>query len=721
MKHSKTLCLFIMVPVVAVLAAGTIFEKFKGHDWAASHIYGAWWFYLLLAAVGIFVLWSIVSERMWHKPYLFSLYLSVLFVLMGGLLTATTGRSGSLSLHPGVPANSFTTDKGQLCHLPFSLTLDRFEVIPYPGTRSPMDFVSHLSVDGESVDVSMNNIFKRSGFRFYQEDYDDEGNSVLSVSHDPWGIAVTYIGYLFLALGIMLLFVSRSSRFRQLAKGSLPVLLLLSLAAAEAHAAPQTLPRSTADKMGRIYVLYKGRICPMQTLAKDFTTKLCGNARYQGLTPEQVLSGWLFYFSQWADEPMIKVKGDDVHQLLGSTNRWVSYNDLFAHQDAFASPASGAPMAMPPASGSMSKTLRAASEKFNIIQMLLGGKFLKIYPVADSAGSVSWFAQNDKLPLYTPDDNFLFIRKQLGYCQELVVNGDFDQLERVFDKTIVFQHKVAGDVLPPSSRFNAERLYNRLTTGRWLAMLAVSLGLLFFAIAIFRSSSSSRPRNISTHLGAALVLALTLFLILIFSLRWVAGGHIPMAGGFDSMNLTAIAIGVVCVSLARRYPIAPSIGLLFMGFCLLVAMMSGSNPPVTHLMPVLSSPLLTLHVTVIMISYALFFFIALNGLAAIILRRQAAAMQRVSLLMLYPATALLAVGIVIGALWANISWGNYWSWDPKEVWALITLIVYLFPLINHQHNSSPYRFHIYCFIAFLSVIITYFGVNFILGGIHAYN
>lgn len=96
-------------------------------------------------------------------------------------------------------------------------------------------------------------------------------------------------------------------------------------------------------------------------------------------------------------------------------------------------------------------------------------------------------------------------------------------------------------------------------------------------------------------------------------------------------------------------------------------------------------------------------------------------MQRVSLLMLYPATALLAVGIVIGALWANISWGNYWSWDPKEVWALITLIVYLFPLINHQHNSSPTRFHIYCFIAFLSVIITYFGVNFILGGIHAYN
>ncbi|MBP5190560.1 MAG: cytochrome c biogenesis protein CcsA, partial [Bacteroidales bacterium] len=201
----------------------------------------------------------------------------------------------------------------------------------------------------------------------------------------------------------------------------------------------------------------------------------------------------------------------------------------------------------------------------------------------------------------------------------------------------------------------------------------------------------------------------------------VAGGHIPMAGGFDSMNLTAIVAGIVSLAMARRYRMAPSIGLLAMGFCILVAMMSGSNPPVTNLMPVLSSPLLTLHVTVIMISYALFFFIALNGLAALIVHRRAAEMRRVSLLMLYPATALLAIGIVIGALWANISWGNYWSWDPKEVWALITLIIYLFPLVNQNNNDRPAHFHLYCLFAFLSVIITYFGVNFILGGIHAYN
>ncbi len=710
-----------MVPVVAVLAAGTVFEKYNGHQWAAEHIYSAWWFYLLLALVGLYSLWTIVSQRLWHEPHKLLLYSSAIVILVGGLLTATTGRFGTLSLQPGIPVSHFSTEDGQNCQLPFSITLDRFEMVPYPGTHSPMDFVSHISVDGRQTDISMNNILKLGGYRFYQEDYDDQGNSVLSVSSDPWGIAVTYTGYILWALGILLLFLSPRSHFRRLAKGTAVALLLFLLGAGETYAAPQTLPKSTADKMGQIYVLYKGRLCPMQTLAKDFTTKLCGNARYEGLSPEQVLSGWIFYFSQWADEPMIKVKGDDVHQLLGTSSSHVSYNLLNAHSDAFSSHSSPSPAAMPPAGGIKSKSIRNAAEKYNLVQMLIHGKFIKQFPLADPDGNISWFAQNDDLPPYTPDDEYLFILKHLGYCQELVLNGDFKQLELLFDKTITLQQKTAGHLLPSTSRIRAERLYNHLTTGRWLAMLAVALGLIFFAVAVFSNSTKGSNRKLSTRLCAALVVVLTLFLLLIFSLRWIAGGHIPMAGGFDSMNLTALAIGILCTALAPRYPLAPPIALLSMGFCLLVAMMSGSNPPVTHLMPVLSSPLLTLHVTVIMISYALFFFIALNALAALFLKQRAGEMKRVSLLLLYPATALLASGIVIGALWANISWGNYWSWDPKEVWALITLIIYLFPLINHQHSNSPVRFHLYCLLALLSVIVTYFGVNFILGGIHAYN
>ena len=188
------------------------------------------------------------------------------------------------------------------------------------------------------------------------------------------------------------------------------------------------------------------------------------------------------------------------------------------------------------------------------------------------------------------------------------------------------------------------------------------------------------------------------------------------------MTLMAMVIGVVALFTARRHPMAPSIGLLTMGFCLLVAMMSGSNPPVTNLIPVLCSPLLSLHVTVIMTAYALFFFAMLGSIAALIKPALRQTMERSNLLMLYPAVALLAVGIIIGAVWANISWGNYWSWDPKEVWALITLLVYLYPLhMSQRNNHSSVRFHVWCVAAFFSVIVTYFGVNLLLGGIHAYN
>lgn len=730
MKKSNILSLFVMVPLVAVLAAGTIVEKFHDNEYATTHIYGAWWFYILLALVGCFVVYSIVKEKMWHSWPRLLLYSSVVFLLVGGALTAWTGQHGSITLHPGVRTVAIDTGDGNTSALPFEVELKNFEVVPYPGTHTPMDFVSHVIVEGENRDISMNNILKHRGYRFYQEDYGDDGSSVLSVAYDPWGIAVTYIGYVLMALGIIGVFVSPRSRFRQLAKGAAVVLMLFAFNFASA--APRTLPKATADKMGQIYVLYKGRVCPMQTLAKDFTTKLSGNARYDGLTPEQVLSGWMFYYADWADVPMIKIKGDDVKAALGTDSKRVSFNDFLAHREAFEAPKGMPPSmggAMPVAMGGSNiktKTMRAASEKFNLVQMLLGGKFVKQFPVADSTGAVSWYAQNDELPFGIPDDDFFFIRKQLSYCQELVVEGNFEELERVFDKTIKYQQQRAGEVLPTQARFRAERLYNSLTTGRWLAMLAVTLGLVFFALAIFTASrntdSKQRRWNLVTaHIPAAIVLCLTLFLLLIFVLRWVAGGHIPMAGGFDSMNLTAIVAGIVSLAMARRYRMAPSIGLLAMGFCQLVAMMSGSNPPVTHLMPVLSSPLLTLHVTVIMLSYALFFFISLNGLAALFSPSRAAEMRRVSLLMLYPAVALLAIGIVIGALWANISWGNYWSWDPKEVWALITLIVYIFPLIGFRDDVRPAAFHTYCFLAFLSVIITYFGVNFILGGIHAYN
>ena len=170
-------------------------------------------------------------------------------------------------------------------------------------------------------------------------------------------------------------------------------------------------------------------------------------------------------------------------------------------------------------------------------------------------------------------------------------------------------------------------------------------------------------------------------------------------------------------------------GYLLCGFSLLVSMMGESNPQITQLMPVLSSPLLSFHVMTVMAAYALLGFTMLNGVTALALyalrrgcREEEKQLQRLSQLLLYPAVFLLAVGIFLGAIWANVSWGRYWGWDPKEVWALVTLLVYTLAL--HEGSLPRFRqplfFHIYVTGAFFCVLITYFGVNFLLGGMHSY-
>lgn len=740
MKNIRHLLSILMVALIVAMATGTVLEKFHGSDYALTHVYGSWWFVCLWAVAALGMVIMIIVQKQWKRPVICAMHSAVLLILLGALLTMLTGQHGEITLKPGVAANQFTLEKSkkqQVAKLPFTLTLDRFEVETYPGTHSPMDFVSYLQINDGGIKtdakISMNHILKHRHYRFYQSDYDETGNSVLSVAHDPWGTGVTYAGYILLFIALFGMIFERNGQFRMLlqrtaGKAAL-VLALLTLGAtmpALAADKPSTLPRESANKMGQMYVMYKGRVCPLQTLAKDFTTKLCGSANYRGYTPEQVLSGWLFYFEEWKNEPMFKIKGDYVRQDLGINGKYARLSDF---SDIYGKSKLEEVVKTLPMGDPKRKNYSAANEKFQLISMLYNGELMKMFPHADSLQDITWYSQNDALPLDISDNEYLFIRKQLSLCQEYVVKGDYEALDDVFNKTKIYQEKYALGQVQPKAQYRAERLYNRLTAGKWLAMVNITLGLICFAAALIAIGKGRKLYKPVRWVATAWIVLLCLFLALVFILRWIAGGHVPMAGSFDSMNLLALSICIITLFMIRKYEMALPAGLLMTGFVLLVQMMGGSNPPVTHLMPVLSSPLLSLHVTVIMIAYALLFFVMLNGISALIMRvtqpdntAYLKRLQDISMIMLYPAVALLAIGIFIGAVWANISWGNYWSWDPKEVWALITLLIYAAPLHNTLWKSfqKPMFFHIYGILAFLSVIITYFGVNLILGGMHSY-
>ncbi len=736
MKILTRISFILAAIMVLLMAGGTVYEKFHGSEQAITAIYHAPWMVALWALLLCVVTATLVMHRQQIRLWGWTMIASLWLIFAGAVFTNTTGTSGAMKLVNGQATRTFTTDDKAMKELPFDVTLEDFDVVTYPGSKMPMDFVARVRFGGDSqaTTVSMNNIGKCQGYRFYMNDYDMKSGSIeLLVSRDRLGITVTYLGFFLNLLAFILILIDKQSRFRQLiSKTAVKAAMLFVLIAGgtlignAASRVPPTLPKSTAEKMGDIYIMYHDRICPMQTLAYDFTAQLYGKTSYKGLSAEQVLAGWIFYSAQWRDEPIIKIKGEAVKKVLGIRGKYASLND-------FLDPNGGNKVGILLDSMKMDDPRRAefkaANAKYLQIVSLYDGTLLKIYPLADSTGKLDWYSHSDDLPWQSlSTDTYNYVRKLVSYSQMLVLQNDFKNLNVVFEKHKIFQKKQAGSILPSDGKFRAEKFYNRAVPGRWLAMLLLTLGVLLFALAVFV------PRLRDNRFGIALrrcnfiaLCVLAIYLLMLFILRWIVKGYVPMAGGYETMMFLALCAALFSLIFSRRFPIVLSNSLLAIGFILLAAMIEGAQSPVSHLMPVLKSPLLLIHVAVIMFAYALLAFTLLNSIAALLTRcfrkewrEPVLRLQHTSEIMLYPALFCLVAGIIIGSVWANISWGNYWSWDPKEVWALVTAIIYALPLLFSQNEKRPLLFHLYILLAFLSVLITYFGVNLILGGLHSY-
>jgi cytochrome c-type biogenesis protein CcsB len=434
--------------------------------------------------------------------------------------------------------------------------------------------------------------------------------------------------------------------------------------------------------MGTIHVLYNNRICPLNTVATDFTMKLTGSASWHGYSADEVFFSWMIYYDPW-------------ERSLGPTP----------------SPSRGE-------GDKNSKEQKRAEERQAVVEMFYNGQFTKIFPYkltptteeattplsrrsgaggeAGEAGTIAWYSPGGQvLPREIPVKEQFFIKQSMDFLTEAIVTGQHDRAVEIIAKIKLFQHEMAGDVLPSTTKTKAEIFYNKLRGIKFPVLITLQLGL-----------------------------------------RWWLSGHIPLSNGYETMLFMAWVLLVLTIVLFRKIRIILFIGPLAALCCLLVAMMTGSGSEITPLMPVLQSPLLSLHVMTVMCAYALFALQMLLGIYALFLIRKRAQPNcqlsiincqlekatALSQLLLYPAVFLLTIGIFLGAVWANVSWGNYWSWDPKESWALITLMVYAVPLHKTTVGAfqRPRFYHLYMVVSFLAVLITYFGVNFLLGGMHSY-
>lgn len=717
--------------LVLMMMLATILEKTYGTATAWSAIYGSPLFTAVWGIMAVCASVYIISRRLQRDFFTFLLHVSLLVILAGALVTRLCGKQGSIHLRMNdTPVSAFNLSGAKEEPLPFDVRLRDFRIDYYKGSFAPMDFISRIQIEDNGTqvegEVSMNRIFAYRHYRFYQSAYDKDGQgTTLAMSCDPWGIGITYAGYALLLLSVVGFFFQKDSMFRRLLhhpalrKAAVSCLVLLSSVTCLASAQPKHLSREAASAIGNLYIYYHDRICPLQTLAKDFTLKLYGKTSYKGLTAEQVFTGWFFFYDDWKTEPLIRIKGKEVQRRLGINGEYACLNDFFG-TEGYKLKADGT---------TRRRAQDEANEKFNLISMTATGSILKIYPCRTEHNRISWFSPVDDLPQSLPDEQWLFVCKSLGLLSEQVMKKDDAALIRLTGKIREYQQKAAAEVLPSDACFRAEKLYNRLDYTRPLAMICLAIGILSFVYYCRKMSRGAYGRSrVNVFLLSALGIV-AVYLMVLIGMRGFVSGHLPLSNGYETMQGMALCVVLLTFGFCRKLETVIAFGYLLCGLALLVAMLGEANPPITQLMPVLASPLLSLHVVSIMIAYSLAAFVMLNGVMALALRHTrtdyqdaVVRLQVISRLILYPLVFCLALGIFIGAVWANVSWGRYWGWDPKEVWALITLLLYAAAL----HPSSlpafrrPMFFHRFAVVAFLSVLITYFGVNFLLGGIHSY-
>ena len=751
----KKIIFILYILVLVCMAAATIVEKSQGTDYAHAHYYGAWWFILIwavLAALGAFY----IIKRKVKCASTLALHLSFIIILAGALLTHISAKRGMIHLRIGQPTDTYMAqDEEQGMKeekLPFSLCLQKFEAKMHDGTNAVADYSSKFTViDGDDKsegEVSMNNIYSHRSYRLYQSSYDEDGKgSVLAINADPFGIPVTYTGYALLFISLIWMLIDPKGGYRKLLKspllkkGALMIALILSMANIQTlHAESATgnlqnavLPRESAEKFGELHILYNDRICPVQTFALDFCKKIYGARSYQGLTAEQVLSGWVFYGNTWANEPFIKIKSGEMKTAMNLPD-YASLNTFFNREMGGYTIGQ---YVQEYYNGQQDKFHQQAADidgKIQIIMELREGISLKVLPYTFTknvkatkdhsfikAGTTTWFSPVDKLPQAVEHQHALYIRNVFSLLNGDVKAGNTSRVNEFFVKMKKYQEVSSGNSLPTATQYKAERINNAFPFATILFMANLTLGFIALFYTIYRMTKKREIKALNIALPILLGVS---FLALTFglALRWIISGNIPMSNGYESMLTVAWFVMLISILMQLRIRIVMVFGFLISGFFLLVSHINQMDPAIGQMMPVLNSPLLSIHVSIIMMSYALLSLTFICGIMGIFLRSHGKELQALSRLFLYPALTTMGFGIFIGAIWANVSWGTYWSWDSKETWALITFMIYA--VVVHTQSLPVFRkplvYHIYITLAFLSIAMTYFGVNYFLTGMHSY-
>ena len=513
----KKILYTLYILVMVCMAAATLVEKYRGTDFAHASIYGSWWFtglwaLLTLAAAAWFV------RRRVRRLSTAALHLSFAVILLGALLTHVTGWQGAVHLRMGMPTSTYYENirGGDVVErrLPFEMRLDSFAIKYHDGTQAEADYMSRFTItagNGNTTgEVSMNKIYSYGAMRFYQSSYDpDMQGSILSVNSDPWGIPVTYAGYGLLFMSLVWILADPKGAYRRLLGHPLLKRGLLSLVCITVFThgirAATVLPEETAERFGRLNILYNNRVCPLQTFAIDFTKKLCGSAGYKDYTPEQVLTGFIFWGEEWSAEPIIKLKHGAMRDRLQLPGR-CSVNTFF-------NPVMGGYILGPYVNeyyhghnDKFHQQVADTDDRLMMVMNLRRGTLLKVFPFT-SNGKTTWYPPTGNITDTLIDEaHRKYMQNVFSLIYQEAKAGNNAHINLILDKMLKYQRLNAGTSLPSDARIKAERIYNAVPFATILFIVNLTAGLLLLgrirktlASGVYRRRRPARSLSDGSH------------------------------------------------------------------------------------------------------------------------------------------------------------------------------------------------------------------------------
>jgi cytochrome c-type biogenesis protein CcsB len=638
--------------------------------------------------------------------------------------------------------------------LPFVIKLNDFILERYPGSESPSGYKSDVVLIDKNANVEkpfvifMNNILKYKGYRFYQSSFDrDEKGTVLSVNHDLAGMLVTYTGYSLLFIFIILSLLNKKSVFHTVTAGhwsslirkSVPAIILILFMAGITDASAQKLvpEKSVANEFGKVLVQdQKGRTKPLFTLSNDILRKVTKKNEFEGLNSMQVFLGLYFDFNNWKDVKMISVSSSDIQRKLGLNGNYAAFTDLVNTEGngtyKIAEEVNAAYSKAPSERSKTDKEMMKIDERLNIIYMIFKGDFMKLFPLKDATHD--WGSLQEALKKATNKEDSTYLATIIPSLSDALQTNNAAKVRQVAESISGYQTRFSQYSLPSSSKTNAEVMYYKLGIFEHLFPFYSTLGLVMLIGLITMVIRGNKGSSMFVKILGWLLFAGFLFHTLGLYLRWYIAGHAPMSNGYESMTFISWAIILAGFIFSRKSAFALSAAAVLAGMTLMVAHMSFMDPEITNLVPVLKSYWLTLHVSVIVSSDGFLGVGAILSLINLILlsfsndknrQRISDTIDELTVINFKTLTIglyLLTIGTFLGAVWANESWGRYWGWDPKETWSLITIIIY--SIVIHSRRipgmKDIFTFNLISLFAFSSVLMTYFGVNYYLSGMHSY-